>query len=55
MNFRIFENPRREIFHKEKYFPRDSEKSPHGNVFPRGFADPGGDFDLCRGIISRLS
>ena len=29
-------------------------KNPRGEIFsPRGFANPRGDFDLCRGIFSR--
>ena len=29
----------------------DGEKSPWRNIYPRGFANPRGDFDLCRGIF----
>ena len=54
MNFRIFDNPRREIFRMGKNpcgdsekFPLDSEKSPRENIFPMGFANSRRDFDLC--------
>ena len=31
----------------------DGEKYPRGIFSPRGFANPRGDFDLCREIFSR--
>ena len=45
--------PAGKFLHGEK-IPAGMVKNPRGEIFsPRGFANPRGDFDLCRGIFSR--
>ena len=36
-----------------KFFAREKNPRGDGEKSPRGFANPRGDFDLCRGIFSR--